>query len=254
MKKILFTFLSLLLVAGMAFSQKTNDGGGKNTNNNDNNNNDKNNNDNTNNSCNNSVAGLGTKVFGAYQTAVLKKKDLNPTIMSVEVMPHVGFSTFLNEGFVNTYNIVPRVKINFGALSGDVRLDYALSSEDTKVVMSQNVDALVQFNIIPVANLKIAIGQGVLYYLEGGNYYHQSYLGADIGLAGQRILVTPEIRYTHDWANKSMVYTEGALRAGYRLFTIKSYPLYLNAGIAYRAFNGGVSSMMTFGGFNFIFN
>lgn len=233
MRKILFITLSLLLVAGITFAQKGNDGGGKKTNNDK-----KNNNDGGGSSCGN--LGSTTALFGSYQKNMMSKSSSTPNIMSIEAMLLGGYGMISNDyGSTNVYNLMPRAKINFGILSGDVRFNYWMLTDTSLANVAQNVDALIEFNLAPIRGMKIFIGLGVMYDMlqTENNMYYEALLGADISLMGTKFYVTPELRYVHDFANSSMIYFEGGAKASYRLLSVKPIQLYANLGLNYQAYS-----------------
>ncbi len=251
MKKIALTLLSIVFVLSSVLAQKTNDGGGNNPSNN-NNNNDNNNNNSGDNTCMSSVLDLGAVLAGAYHKNLLSSKKKNPSVISLEVAAIGGLAANMN-GLVssNYYNILPKVKVNYGAYSAEIRYNSMMWVDDPSI-SSKAIDGLVEFNIIPHKSFKLAIGQGVFYNFDSETAYHESLLSADIAVAGRSIIVSPEGRFIYDWANSETVYYEVSLTGGYRL--VKAGPLNImaNAGVAYRNVTRTIDYGIVFGGLTFI--
>ena len=237
MRKILLLTLSILLVTGMTFAQKGNDGGGSKKNNN---NNDKKDNNGGGGSCGN--LGSSTAMFGSYQKNMLAKSSSSPTIMSIEAMALGGYGMIsTSAGSFSVYNLMPRVKLNFGALSGDIRYNFLILTDASHANVGQTADALLEFNIAPVRGIKIFIGAGLMYNLSAteNNMYYEGLIGADIAVSGKKFFVTPEIRYIYDPYNKTTLNFEGGAKATYKLFNISNIQLYANAGFNYQKYTGG---------------
>jgi len=242
MKKTVTLFIALFFVFTNNFAQKTNDNGS--TGGNNKNNNPPQNNDNNNNNTSDGLLLQMTKVvFGAYQTALIKKRGNDPSVFGIEAGATGGVLTS-NAGsfiFVN-----PRLKLNRGALSFDVRYDYLKGD-----YISQNIDALAEFNII-IKGFKMAIGQGIMYNFENSLMYHESLLGIDLALKNKQIIVSPEFRLAYDWNLHKPVNSEFNLKGGYRLLNLNQVSLYLNAGAGFRYIPGDTYGTI-FGGLNFMF-
>lgn len=250
MKKLLFLTLSMFFVLGIAFSQKTNDGGGKGSGDNKN---DEGGGGGTN-SCSNPILDLATSFLGSYQTNLLGAgQTTNPSVTSFEVIAQGGFLTEFGDS-LNYYTILPRLKINYGALSGDVRFDYTKGTDEINDTDTRNIDALAEFNFIPNNNLKITIGQGVRYELsnESGNTFHESLLGVEIGLNNKQIRISPEIRYVYDWKNKQELMLEGSLNGAFRLFGAGNFFVFGNAGLAYKKLGGETNYGLVYVGLSFM--
>ncbi len=241
MKKISVIFFVLLFVFSNAFGQKTNDNGstGGNNNNNSPQNNDKNNN----NTSDGLLLQLTKVVFGAYQTTLVNKRGNDPSIFGIEAGVTGGLLTNTSGNFIA---LDPRLKLNRGALSFDARYDY-LKGDD----MSQNLDALAEFNII-VKGFKMAIGQGIMYNFESSIIYHESLLGIDWSINNKQIIISPEFRLAYDWSVHKPVNSELNLKGGYRLLNLNKASLYLNVGAGLR-YMPEVTYGNVFGGINLVF-
>ncbi len=239
MKKITILLLSLLFVAGSVFAQKTNDGGS--TGGNNDGTTPKENTDGGSGDTGDNVLLKITKVlFGAYQANLMANSNKKPWITSFELMAHGGM-------LGSSINAVPRAKLNYGALSADVRYDYI--SNDANI--SQNVDILAEFNII-AGNFKMALGQGVMYSIEEEKSFHESFVGIDFGIMNRQIIISPEFRYAYDWGNKVAMNSEFTLKGGFRVLNLSKLAIYLNASTGLRSMPGSRNVILN-GGLNFIF-
>ncbi len=244
MKKIILTALVALFTFSGAFSQKTNDEGstGGNNNNTKPQNNTDDNTDNNNGTSDGVLLQITKVLFGAYQQVLISKKASDPSVFGLEAGIEGGMSAGDNTSFVK---VDPRIRYNKGALSFDVRYDYLTSNPTT-----QNLDALVEFNVI-IKNFKAAIGQGIMYNIESGNMFHESYFGMDLGFNKKQILISPEFRLAYDWSVNKPVNTEIRLKGGYRILNLPVAAVYLNAGAGYRYMGENYTEI--FGGVNLLF-
>ncbi len=248
MKKLILLILSVFLMIGISLAQKTNDGsgsgsggskkdggGGEGDN-----------------SCNSSILDLATSFLGSYQTNLLGKSTKNPSITSFELFAHGGLSKELNDS-VNYYIAIPRVRINYGALSGDIRFDYLKATNEIETE-TKNIDALAALNIIPSLSSKITIGMGIRYNLDldTANIFQESLLGFEIGINNKQIKILSEIRYVYDWANKKEMMIEGSVNGAFRLLVVGNFLVYANAGIAYKKLNADIDYGLIYAGLNFI--
>jgi len=239
MKKITIILFSFILIVGSVFAQKTNDGGSTGGNN-DGTTPKENTDDGGTKTGDNTLLKITKVLFGAYQGNLLAKSNKNPWITSFELMAHGGI-------LGSEINAVPRARLNYGALSADARYDYI--SNDGGV--SQNVDALVEFNIIG-GSFKMALGQGIMYSLDFQKAYHESFIGVDFGIMKRQVIISPEFRYVYDWENKLAMNSEFTLKGGFRVLNLSKLAIYLNATTGLRKMPGS-SRVILNGGLNFIF-
>ncbi len=238
-KKTITILFALFFSMSAVFAQKTNDNGSTGGNNNNNN---PPHNDN-NNTSDGVLLQLTKVIFGVYQAALINKRGNDPSVFGLETGVTGGLLTSTSGSFMA---VDPRLKINRGALSFDARYDY-LKGDYT----SQNIDALVEFNII-VKGFKMAIGQGIMYNFENSAIYHESLLGIDLGLNNKQIIVSPEFRLAYDWSVHKPVNSELNLKGAYRVLNINKLSVYLNAGAGLR-YMPDVSYGNIFGGLNLVF-
>lgn len=250
MKKLSLTLLSLIIVFSSVLAQKTNDGGGTTPGNN--NNNDESKNNTNNNSCMSSVFEIGSVLAGSYHKKLLSSSKKNPSVTSFELAVLGGYATSVdNLSNVDYYNLIPRLKLNWGAFSGDVRYNSMMWVDDVKIG-SEAFDGLVEFNFIPNSMFKLAIGQGIMYQLDTKKAYHESLLAADLAINKRQIIISPEGRFVYDWANSMPVYYELALTGGYRILKFNAFNIFANLGASYRNYNNISQYAIVFGGLNFV--
>jgi len=245
MKKLTIILLSILFIAGNAFAQKTNDNGGTGGNNDGNKPKDdteKNTNPDTgDNTCMNTALSITGILFGAYQSNLISSSKTNPSVTSFEILLHGGTAS----GNPSYITALPRVRLNYGALSGDVRYSY-YSNENGSTSF---LDALADFNIIAGKGFKMSIGQGIMYTLDdAAQTYHESYIGMDLGFMDRSILISPEFRLAYDWSINKPANSELSLRGGYRILSKSKFAVYANVGAAYQYVYGSDSKTIIFGG------
>lgn len=239
MKKVLSILLSLVFIVSINFGQKTNDEGGKTDSNNDN---DKPKEDNA---CMNTIMQITGALFGAYQSDLLASSNKNPAVTSFEIMLHGGISNSNSETNIAAF---PRLRLNYGALSGDFRYSYIQQGEDLDPI--NTLDIIADFNIIAGQAFKMSLGQGIMYSIneQENKTYHESFIGMDIGLLDRMILISPEFRLAYDYNISKPVNSELSLRGGYRLIDMSSFALYLNIAAGYQYLNPEVSNTQIYGG------
>jgi len=244
MKKFTTILLSLFFIVGSISAQKTNDGGSTGGNNKGNKPKDTTDggggSGGDDNACMNTALSITGVLFGAYQNNLLGSTNKRPWVSSFELMAHGGV-------FGSSLNALPRVRLNYGALSGDVRYDYIKNTAD---VVTQNVDILAEFNII-AGDFKLALGQGVMYNMDIKQSFHESFVGIDMGMMNRQIIISPEFRFVYDWNNKETVSSEFTLKGGFRILNLPKLAVYINAAGGYRYFE--TSNIVLNGGLNFIF-
>jgi hypothetical protein len=243
MKKTFFIFMSLLLFSAISFSQKTRDDG----NNNNNNNTDDGNVPDGENPCLNSIAEITGILFGSYQSNLISGTRSNPSVNSFEIMLHGGVSA--GESGSNLI-AMPRVRINSGALSGDLRYTY---TDNGEFEAGSVLDVVADFNIVAGDGFKLSLGQGLMYNLNltSNNIFHESFVGMDLGIMESKILISPEFRMAYDWNISKPVNTEITLRGGYKLLDISSFSIYANVAGAYQYMNPGINRTLIYGGLDF---
>lgn len=239
MKKITTILLSLFFVAGSVSAQKTNDGGS--TGGNNKGDKPKDNTDGDGGTSDNVLLKITKVLFGAYQGHLLASSSKKPWITSFELMAHGGVVG-------NSMNAIPRAKLNYGALSADVRYDYLTNDADAT---AQNIDALAEFNII-AGDFKMALGQGIMYSMDAERAYHESFVGIDLGIMNRQIVISPEFRFAYDWTNKLTMNSEFTLKGGFRILNMSKLTIYINAAGGYRHFEE-TDNIVFNGGLNFIF-
>lgn len=244
MKKTCILLISVLFLSMQMFAQKGKDeNGSKNKQDNSPPNNNNDGGSNTDNPCLNTGMQITGILFGAYQSSLLSSSK-NPTTTSFEVMLHAG--VVMNDE-VSNIAFYPRVRLNYGAISGDFRYSYIDQGDIDPV---SNFDAILDFNIIAGSSFKMSIGQGILYQLglEETAIFHESYIGMDIAIMDRAILISPEYRLAYDWDIMRPVNSEAALRAGYRIFDSKNFAVYANAAAGYQYYGSGTSNILAYGG------
>lgn len=247
MRKILIALISLLLTAGMATGQKTNDpsGGG---------NNDRNDGGGGNTDCLSALSGTAGSMVGSYHNNLLGSSQKKDMAKSLEIIPAAGISIPLNNAYSSYYNFMPRVKANYGAFSGDLLVDYWTDTEDFSLNPYKAAHALATFNIIPNSMFRAAIGQGVLYNIDTEGMFHESFLGIEGAIMRRTITGSLEGRLAYDYEISKPVYVLIEAKAGYKLFALGPGRLYAQAGLSYRDVNNGLQDIIPFAGFNLIIN
>lgn len=248
MRKILIALLSIILVSGMAMGQKTNDptGGNKDGNNDGGGGSDT--------DCLSAMSGTAGMFAGQYHNKLLGSSNKKEMARSYEIMPIVGFSVPLDNNNLSYYNFLPRVRVNYGALSGDLLIDYWADTDDFSVNPYKSAHGLAMFNIIPNNMFRAAIGQGVLYNLDTEGVFHESFLGIEGAIMRRTITGSLEGRLAYDYEISKPVYISIEAKGGYKLLAAGPTKLYANAGLAYRDVNNGWQDIVPFIGLNLIIN
>ena len=237
MKKTIVILLSILLISGNIIGQKTNDN--DNTGGNNNNTNDE--------SCASTCANTALQIFGsilgAYHKDLLNSSE--PSVTSLEIMLHGGAGTGND---ITYYTALPRVKLNYGALSGDFRYSYSAFETGS----SSFLDALLEFNIIAGNSFKMSLGQGIMFPIveNESNVFHESFIGMDIGVMDKMIMISPEFRLAYDWNISKPVNSEISLRGGYRIFGNSSFAIYANLAAGYQYMWPETINTVIYGGFD----
>jgi hypothetical protein len=247
MRKILIALLSIILISGMAMGQKTNDpaGGG---------NNDGGGGGGSDTDCLSALSGTAGMFAGQYHSKLLGSSNKKEMARSYEIMPIVGYSVPLDNNNLSYYNFLPRVRVNYGALSGDLLIDYWADTEDFSVNPYKAAHGLAMFNIIPNNMFRAAIGQGVLYNLDTEGVFHESFLGIEGAIMRRTITGSLEGRLAYDYEISKPVYISIEAKGGYKLLAAGPTKLYANAGLAYRDVNNGWQDIVPFIGLNLIIN
>ena len=208
--------------------------------------------------CATSAVQLAFNIFAnvmiQYNNSLLKNSE-DPTIISLELMPQFGYGVHFSDNqqdLYKYYDILPRIRGNYGAFSSELRFDYLLEINDS--VAFNNFSVLnwqFMFNIIPSEALRISLGQGVLYEFENRKSYHESFLGVDIGINEKQFLISPEARLAYDYEGQRIAYFETGLRWNFRILDIKHLYAYVTLGGAYRNYYQSHEVAFLYGGFNF---
>ena len=247
MKKILLIALSVLLTIGLATGQKRKDNGGSGGGNN--------NNDggggSGDGSCMSSATAMASKLAGAYHTKLLSSSKIDA--VSLEIMPVIGYTMPMDAANDNSYyNILPRIKGNYGAFSVDVLLDYWADTEDFSINPYKVGHGLVEFNVIPNNMFKLAIGQGVLYNIDSEGIFHESFFGIETAVMKRTYMVNIDGRFAYDYVNSSPVYLSIEVKGGYKVAGFSHAAVYVNAGISYTDINNGFKNIVPFAGLNLV--
>jgi hypothetical protein len=198
------------------------------------------------NPCLNTIASITGILFGSYQSKLVSSVNSNPSVNSFEIMLHGGMASGGGDAFLTA---IPRVRINSGALSGDIRYTYTAYEVDPGSVL----DVVADFNIVAGQAFKLSLGQGLMYNLKLSEnaIFHESFIGMDIGIMESKILISPEFRMAYDWSISRPVNTELTLRGGYRILQISSFSIYANVAGAYQYMNPGINRTLIYGGLDF---
>ncbi len=253
MKKSTLILMSFLLVSFSSFAQKTNDDDSKGSNYDENKNKPDNKTDDGNtlpadNPCLNTVAEITGILFGSYQSKLISNTYNNPSVNSFEIMLHGGVVTDGDESFLTA---MPRIRLNSGALSGDIR--YTFIDYGKLFIPGSILDVVADFNIVAGESFKMSLGQGFMYNLKQteNNIFHESFIGMDIAIMEAMILISPEFRLAYDWNISKPVNTELTLRGGYKLIHVSSFSIYANLAGAYQYMNPGLNRTIIYGGLDF---
>jgi hypothetical protein len=244
MKRVFSIFIALFFCFTFSFAQKTIDDGGKTNNNNNNNDGDV---PETDNPCLNTTAEIIGILFGSYQSKLVSSTYSNPSVNSFEIMLHGGVSS--GNGSSNII-AMPRLRLNSGALSGDIRYTY---TDNGDYEPGSVLDVVADFNIVAGDAFKLSLGQGIMYDLKltDNAMFHESFIGMDLGIMDSKLLISPEFRLAYDWNISKPVNSELTLRGGYRLIQISSFSIYANLAAAYQYLNPGINKTLVYGGFDF---
>lgn len=144
------------------------------------------------------------------QVQQLSRKELFPEIISLELMPHVGFGLSPTGNFLLT----PRIRGNWGLFSGEVRY-----TQLAEVGTYSTLDWQVLFNVVNQREATLRLGSGIMSEFHTKNLFVEHFFGLDVRWTrDKRLSSNFEFRFTPDYGRSEMVRLEGNVRLNYRIF------------------------------------
>ncbi len=134
-----------------------------------------------------------------WQRYKLTKVDVNPSVVSLEVMGHVGLQPS------SYYLFHPRIRGNWGLFSTDFRVNYLLEEDIDGIKDLSTYDwQIVQLNLITTRNVIGRLGVGIMQE-DFGSRQTYGETSAMLNIFSNKKIIngTAEYRWARDWATNT---------------------------------------------------
>ena len=174
------------------------------------------------------------QLLKTHHDSLMADRWKDPTVLSFDVMPHFGYSPDKNYA-----DFLGRIRGTWGVLSSDLRINYLTEYINNSADIYKTLEwQVLDLNFMFTDNFNFRIGTGIMYdyYLEKS--FNQHFLGIEIRMNEQGILLNGEGRFTNDYNNKeqSNIYNEFNGRLGFRILKAKHAWMYSNFGFLYQKY------------------
>jgi len=181
---------------------------------------------------------VGFNGIAEWQKMKLQKKEVNPTVISFDVMLQTALQP-------SSYYIVnPRIRANWGLFSSDFRFNYLIEEgfEGTKHIRTDDWQIL-QLNFVTTRNVIARFGGGILHEnYSGGKTFSEWTLGLHVQSNNQQIGGMAEYR----WSDPR---NEWNAQGQFRIFQSRALNGYLTAGVVRQRYYDTVTVWGLQGGF-----
>lgn len=173
-----------------------------------------------------------------WQEVKLRKKEINPTVISFDVMLQGAIQPS------SYYILHPRIRGNWGLFSTDFRFNYLIEEEFKGVKhIRTNEWQILQMNVITTRHVIARIGGGILNEsFSGGKTFGEGTLGLHLQTTNQQLGGMIEYR----WSEPR---TEWNAQAQFRIFQTGSLNGYVTAGLVHQQYYNTINVWGMQGGF-----
>ncbi len=177
-----------------------------------------------------------------YHIHQLNRKPEIPEVISLELMPHIGF------GKNASIFIAPRVRGNWGLLSTDFRYS-RLAADGNLATLDWQI---LNLNVVNEKAATLRIGTGFMHEYYLGSTFNEHLFGLDIRWDKERrIKSTVEFRIARDYGDFITRRTEFNARLNYKVIDLGRIHGHLNAGFIYQRWNEQTNVWIVQSGMNF---
>jgi len=170
----------------------------------------------------------------SHHVSLMDSRETNPTVLSLDVMPHLGFSPD------NKYvDYLGRLRGTWGVLSTDVRLNYLTEYKNFSTSNYKTIDwQILSLNFMFSDNFNFRVGTGIMYDDFIDKSFNQHFVGAELRMNNQAALLTFEGRFTYNYDNSedNEIYNEFNLRTAFRVVNTKHLWMYANFGFLWQKY------------------
>jgi hypothetical protein len=171
-------------------------------------------------------------VIGAFKlhSNYLKKRKEIPEVVSLELMPHIGYAT------PSSTLALPRFRGNWGLFSTDFRFSN-MTEYGTKdgTDFYNTIDwQVLEFNFVITKPVIVRLGIGLMHEFYSSSTFMENFLGVDVNFADHQYLATGEARIAPDYATSAIPRIETNFRFNYRINKTPHMNAYAMAGLVYQ--------------------
>lgn len=166
------------------------------------------------------------KLHGTY----LKKRKEIPEVVSLELMPHIGYAEPSSSLFL------PRFRGNWGLFSTDLRfsnmIEYGtLDGTDFYNTLDWQV---IEFNFVITKPVIFRLGTGIMHEFYSSSTFIEHFLGLDVNWMDHQYLANGEARIAPDYETSAVPRIEANFRFNYRIKKTLHMNAYAMAGFVYQ--------------------
>lgn len=181
-----------------------------------------------------------------YHLRLLDSKGENERVVSLDILPE---GAWLPEG---GYQIVPRIRGNWGFLTTDFRIFSDYRSGPGYIETARTFDwQIIMFNLIARREAVLRMGTGLMYDQSTDYVFSEHSVALDLYLVQERVAPRLEFRYALDYGNFESPRWEANGLVDFLLFETRNFSGYFSAGARFQKFALGDEVFAATGGFRF---
>jgi len=186
--------------------------------------------------------------FELHELHMEKSYDI-PRVTSLEFMPQFAFHA------PSTYQVLPRIRGNYGLFSTDFRYNFMLETSSLNSAdFYKTFDwQIIELNLILTESFNFRIGSGFMFEDYSEKFYNENTAALDYYFKNDVFKIGSEFRYAVDYDTDAVPRTEGSIGLDFRFFEMNTVSGYFNLGGMYQNYYHKVDVWSLMGGLNFRF-
>jgi hypothetical protein len=170
-------------------------------------------------------------LFFDHHRDILSKKELDPTITSVELRSYFAYGTG------NTYSLRTSLGARLGMFSTEVRIRPFSFGSNLMENEYQSTDWMIlKLNLLRKEVSRFWIGTGVFYHPTNERVYHQHFSGFMLNF-NNRFILEMDGRISPEYRSRKICYHEENVRMQIRFLHTKKCYAYLSLSASYQHFS-----------------
>ena len=184
-----------------------------------------------------------------WQAYKLRKRFDNPSVVSLEIMPHLGLNP------PDYYVAMPRIRGNWGLFSTDFRYNLLIEPTVEGYQSFRTLDwQILQLNLVTTRPVTFRVGTGFSHESAARRAFHESTFALEGRLREDQWGWGAEYRVSKDYETGAVPRREFGLRGGYKIWEKGKTRGYLTLGGFLQRYYGRVNVGGIQGGITLIMN